>query len=1840
MTLYEKTQNTLKRINYLTHYKNEMIMTTSTMYRPLPNCINFLIDKTQLPKFSQLVLLFALLGFSLVGFGQDEILLYGNDFETYNIEPSKNGCYLDNDNTFVNVLWGGTSIGIGGNVLFAQTFTVETMLINGEDNRYVDTKGNGGNYCIGMLSTAQDDMLSLTLDSKGLTFLNISFSLSAIDLDGCGSAGVSTPIMKIIIYDSPEGVFNFSNPGNSIGETTLTGIEPNTDKYIFNWTEVNSNVNIEESTNGNISIVFDLKQSGYAAFDNLRITATETCNTTEINLENGIVAHYPFQGNATDVSSNKNNGELFGASLTTDRFGNEGDAFHFDGNSYISIADDPTLRPQNFTISLWCRFDDLSDSTKVLIDKHLIDGNDTDSYELWFSDSQINGCLSDEDGVSEYIRADLQPNTTDWYHIVYSFSDENNIKSLYINNTLANSLEESKTIDYTNTPINIGASYLSETELQYFFKGDIDDVRIYDRVLSSCEIEALFELPYVSYIEDCADGIDNDNDGYVDCEDLDCQNNLLYSNNFENEIGNEWSLIKTETINNSTVLGVFNRSDVHTLSLSNLPLGDSITICFDLWILGTWDGSDDNFKDVITVSTSDNQTLLDATFANADKSQTFPNNIGGASNPSGTGAVLSGNYYGTDTVYPDRKYEICKSFLATSIILELNFSSSTSEANTEVYAIDNILITKQRNENCIEGCLDQVACNFNPAANIDDGSCDFGAINCLSPCEDILGCINPDAENYNIDATCDDGSCIIINPCEETETINLNQNLIAYYPFSGNANDESENNNNGEVFGAELTTDSFGNESSAYQFGGDDYISIPNSPELENLSEEFTISIRFQTQSYFNSDVQWAVSFDKKRQLAFYYTDQGAIYFNDDIITTKTLDLNVWYNATFTLKNSTLSFYLNNQLNVETAISPIIPNSENLNIGRDNPGEIEYFKGKIDDILIYNRALNQCEIEAIYKGKKPTSFISEENTASTCSDGIDNDGDGLVDCEEPECDNIIPAYNDNSCVPCMLNPTSFADSISVFETECSFYQNLNEILGPPDAGSGNVSRMLSLGPEGRAVIHFTDNLLVNSGNSAPDIYVFESGSAPEIYKVALKPFDQQTLTNIESRGFLPNENGFYLLGEVRGQPSSIDIDSLFLGFSYNQIKFDAVEIVGVLSTENTSWDSCSNNYAGSDIDAVCALTSIIPIEGCTNQTACNYNPNANIDNNSCIFETSCNSDCLLGDIEIWNNEICQCEVEQTTVLGCTDINAENYNSSANCDDYSCEFEEIIQGCTDETACNYNPEATVDDGSCNQPNFCFLNCDNQLIPNKLPGSLCQGDPNAGLSYIDQNCECFDLFFDVGLNCILEPAGGQVIGDEYCFQITVVDTLNNNMPIPNTPVNFAVDGANEGLYDFGFSDENGIVKLCYTPTNPGQDFITITSGNFTFTFVNIIWDFSGGIGTYLNFNYDLNFNHIYNGMSSPQPPESLIVNDSLCTTITILDEDSITVLAGVDVTIISTIDGVEQVLVDTVFTTNLYGQIEFCPSSLYVGIEECILTTPFTSDTLQYVWQPIEVPCQNQPGQMQTANSFVCDGAVVYVREAFSTIDENSVRMYVMHEEEIFDGINYIAMSESGRFTSPSTAYTNRPLYISAVVGPPDENGLPKLNDECTEWTPYGAEYTFFDPINITIIEERCEGGLYFIDVSLTGGVGGISNNFAYRSIFDGITLYQNVAKNEVVTFGPYQGTGNYNIFAIGGKGCPGEVSGSFNCGEQYRSAAITQSGLETYNIAYPNADLRIEAAQVFNTNGQCMPSNIKIDDNSCEVELANMPHDIYFVQLLISNKVTGKTYFTSEKIFKN
>jgi hypothetical protein len=223
-------------------------------------------------------------GFSLVVFAlsaapaEAGITLYNQNFENPTGFVNDGG----DINIFksVNQLYGNQPPGF----TFAQTFTVETLLITGTQafgTGYSDPQHIGGNYCLGMLSTVQNDLLGLSFNVQGQTFLNFRLNISSIDLDrfaGPFNPAGSVPVFRITMFDNPSGATGLSGNGVVLDSAQITGVASSS-RSVFNWTEHTIALNASHSTNGNVTIQIDELNtlgSGYAAMDNFLIVASDT----------------------------------------------------------------------------------------------------------------------------------------------------------------------------------------------------------------------------------------------------------------------------------------------------------------------------------------------------------------------------------------------------------------------------------------------------------------------------------------------------------------------------------------------------------------------------------------------------------------------------------------------------------------------------------------------------------------------------------------------------------------------------------------------------------------------------------------------------------------------------------------------------------------------------------------------------------------------------------------------------------------------------------------------------------------------------------------------------------------------------------------------------------------------------------------------------------------------------------------------------------------------------------------------------------------------------------------------------------------------------------------------------------------------------------------------------------------------------------------------------------------------------------------------------------------------------------------------------------------------------
>lgn len=228
-------------------------------------------------------------------------------------------------------------------------------------------------------------------------------------------------------------------------------------------------------------------------------------------------------------------------------------------------------------------------------------------------------------------------------------------------------------------------------------------------------------------------------------------------------------------------------------------------------------------------------------------------------------------------------------------------------------------------------------------------------------------------------------------PPTDTVTIDLKRGLIAYYPFTGNANDSSGNNKNGTPMnGVTYSTDAQNRADRAVNFDGiNDYINIPDAVNYfspSKLSVSFLFNLRdvnkrssFLSKSAFTTPtaVSWSAGIAFENDPHFSIGLGGG---NNSCSTvwgtgvthvqeySTALQNNRWYHATIIFNLGVQMIYIDGQL-----VSAIVGSTSYLNqcasadlrIGAWWATDLVSINGKIDELRIYNRILAENEIEKL-----------------------------------------------------------------------------------------------------------------------------------------------------------------------------------------------------------------------------------------------------------------------------------------------------------------------------------------------------------------------------------------------------------------------------------------------------------------------------------------------------------------------------------------------------------------------------------------------------------------------------------------------------------------------------------------------------------------------------------------------------------------------------------------------------------------------------------------------------------------------------------------------------------
>jgi hypothetical protein len=362
-----------------------------------------------------------------------------------------------------------------------QTFTASiwfTIEVNSNGGRLLSNESTGeyyGNFRIasygnGELAVQYGDYINDSLETSIWHHYVYTYNNRSEQLFVDGT-------LKYTNYDNDNAVLNFNSPF-TIGAKASPAFDT--------W-----NGNIDDIAIYNRALT---TEEITALYTGEPVSPPTACNPLPSNLQNGLVGYWPFCGNANDESGNGNDGTVNGATLTEDRFGVSNAAFYFSNNGILqNIQTDYAgiLEQNDRSISLWYLEETIASQTE----QQVLCGYGGASEATSFAPTTFNGNIGiDVNNSRRHYSNSIQ---FAWNHAVYIYENGNSISDVkvYLNGilqtTTSNEFGNQNTILNTTPGLNFR---INSSIIPQMFFGKIDDIAIYNRALSSEEVQQLYTL--------------------------------------------------------------------------------------------------------------------------------------------------------------------------------------------------------------------------------------------------------------------------------------------------------------------------------------------------------------------------------------------------------------------------------------------------------------------------------------------------------------------------------------------------------------------------------------------------------------------------------------------------------------------------------------------------------------------------------------------------------------------------------------------------------------------------------------------------------------------------------------------------------------------------------------------------------------------------------------------------------------------------------------------------------------------------------------------------------------------------------------------------------------------------------------------------------------------------------------------------------------------------------------------------------------------------------------------------------------------------------------------------
>ena len=649
---------------------------------------------------------------------------------------------------------------------------------------------------------------------------------------------------------------------------------------------------------------------GGTYYDSNSNTSDAFLGKVTVGVAGNEIAFFPFTGGSTaDVLGNGFVGTVVNATTTTDRFNDIGNAYNFDPNdgSRDAIVGNSTLGlSQTLTFAAWIKPSAFGNGQQYTIISERMNGAESWQFAI------IDDFLYFSKWDPSFIESTSNSNSgllsvNRWQHVAVTYDGSD--ARFYVNGQLDVTSGMSGDIRTNATVYQIGR-WGTDDE---YFDGDIDDIHVYDYALSDSDIQSLY----------------NSESGLTEWFPLDNGDaNEFYGKLVATPNGNPVST--SDRFGSMDEAMNFDGSGSFGYN-GNTSIGGSSRFSISAWARPNYDGP-------IGTILSENSVA---------GQQNFYVDLGG-------NAVAFITYDNAQTLYSTNSGSTIKPF----------------EWNHVVVTFDNGEITTYVNN--------QLSSTGSHTSPVNDGTSPLA----IGAATLFNGDID-DIRIFNYSLSPEQVSDLFF---ENGWTGVSTAGLLATYPFNGNANDESGNGFNGAPTGNSnggpgLTSDRFGNPNSTYLFDGfDDHIRIDHGGGI-NLGGEVTFNAWIKPTVYPSGGDLWSIIFKDDVINEFQLDAEGNINYHwFDGIGFPSMEtqpykapLGVWSMATVTIDVSdNLSIYIDGELYASQLITRFISSPFTSSIGGDynqlpaDGGDRRWFTGAIDDVRIYNRALSQTDIKALY----------------------------------------------------------------------------------------------------------------------------------------------------------------------------------------------------------------------------------------------------------------------------------------------------------------------------------------------------------------------------------------------------------------------------------------------------------------------------------------------------------------------------------------------------------------------------------------------------------------------------------------------------------------------------------------------------------------------------------------------------------------------------------------------------------------------------------------------------------------------------------------------------------